>query len=127
MNLPKLTIFIFYKTKDNTYRGFCSPYDVTYESESKEETEAELKKLVALYEEGLKKYNFPKHLSVKQLSNLEDKRVFNIALEQILDDFKHKMLKKYHEYQASKKREEIKLNHISGTASYSPPQNAYPN
>lgn len=66
-----------YKTPDGTWRGFVTPYDVTYEAKTRKRVEEVLPKLTKLYEEGLKKYNYPRHLTVVPLSDKDDIEEFN--------------------------------------------------
>jgi len=66
-----------YQTKKGLWRGFVTPYDVTYEDKTREKVEGVLPKLVKLYEEGLKKYNNPPHLAVVSLTDDEDIAEFN--------------------------------------------------
>ena len=66
-----------YQTKEGLWRGFVTPYDVTYEDKTKEKVEEVLPKLAKLYEEGLKKYNNPAHLAVVSLTDEEDILEFN--------------------------------------------------
>lgn len=65
-----------YKTAEGLWRGFVAPYDVTYEAKTKKKVEEILPKLVALYEEGLEKYKYPKHLTSVALSDKEDRNEF---------------------------------------------------
>lgn len=73
---PKILILVVYKTKNRTWRGLCSPLDVTCEAYSKKVAMRRLERLVELYKEGLKKYNYPKHLSIRSLSDKEDQMIF---------------------------------------------------
>jgi len=77
----KLIILVVYKTKEGNWRGFCSPYDVTCETKNKGVAINRLEKLVKLYEEGLEKYGYPRHLSLRYLSDGDDKKVFKIVKE----------------------------------------------
>lgn len=67
-----------YKTKTGKWRGFFVPYDVSFEAKTRKEVEEVLPKMVALYEEGLKKYNNPIHLSAVPLSDPEDSEEFSL-------------------------------------------------
>lgn len=104
---PKMVFYIVYKTKNGNWRGFCSPYDVTTEAYTSEEAKKQLEDQVKLYEEGLKKYSYPEHLAIKELSDKEDQVVFKIALKEVFSDLKKKLSGKYLEFQARKEREEI--------------------
>jgi hypothetical protein len=80
----KFILYVVYKNQENEWRGFCCPYDVSCVAETKEKTFIKLKKMVSLYQEGLKKYNYPKHLSIKELSNKEDKKIFELVKKEII-------------------------------------------
>lgn len=73
---PKLVVLVVYESKDNHWRGFCVPYDVSCNAKSKIDAINKLEKLVKLYEEGLGKYNYPQHLSIRKLTDQEDSLVF---------------------------------------------------
>lgn len=96
---PKIIILVSYKTQQGNWRGFCSPYDVSCNAFTKNAALESLKKLVSLYEEGLKQYGYPRHLTIKALSNSEDEKVFKKALEIIADIEKEKLMKSYYKYQ----------------------------
>lgn len=102
---PKIIIFVIYETRDGTWRGFCSPYDVSCNASTKEAAIETLKKLVSLYEEGLKKYGYPAHLTIKPLSDPEDEKIFKKALKIIANMEKEKLVKSYYEYQEQNKFE----------------------
>ncbi|MEK7081255.1 MAG: hypothetical protein AAB902_02620 [Patescibacteria group bacterium] len=68
---------VVYKSKNGSYRGFVQPYDITYEDDTSEKVLSALKDMTIEYEEGLKKYNNPSHLSVVPLSDEEDKEKWN--------------------------------------------------
>ena len=118
---PKLVLSVVYKSKNGLFRGFCSPYDVTCESATAKEAMAKLDSLVDLYEDGLKKYKFPRHLSIKDLTNDEDKKVFSIALNVVSKELKKKVRNSYLNYQLENKKEEIKLPRRLGTVNYFQP------
>ena len=65
-----------YKTKNGTWRGFVTPYDITFEASTKKKVEEVLPEMVQLYEEGLKRYNNPQHLIAVPLSYEEDIKEF---------------------------------------------------
>lgn len=100
---PLIKIFVVYKTQDNTWRGFCSPYDVTYETVAKKEAMIKLEKLVKLYEKGLQKYNYPKHLSLRPLSEQEDQVVFEKVKRKIFYEIEQEFLQ-FLQFQAERKR-----------------------
>ena len=64
-----------------------------------------LERLVKLYEEGLKKYDYPKHLSLRSLSERDDKKIFNIVIEKIGNEIKQKVTKSFLEFQTEKGKE----------------------
>jgi len=70
-------ISVVYKSKNGLYRGFVQPYDITYEGETQEQVLSVLKDMTSLYEEGLKKYNSPEHLTTVPLSDDEDREKLN--------------------------------------------------
>jgi len=72
-NVDCTAVSVVYKSKNGLYRGFVQPYDITYEGETKEQVLAVLKDMIVQYEEGLKRYNFPSHLSSVSLSDEEDR------------------------------------------------------
>ncbi len=72
-------IEIFYTSKDGNWRGFCYPYDLTCNAKTKEKAQEKLTNLVQTYEEILSKYNSPRHLVEKGLTDVEDKKVFKAA------------------------------------------------
>jgi hypothetical protein len=106
---PNIVILVIYKTSEGDWRGFCSPYDVSCNGSTKKGTLESLKKLVSLYEEGLKKYEYPRHLSIKTLSDPEDERIFNKALEIIAEIETRKLTKSYYEYQEQEFDHAIKI------------------
>lgn len=106
---PKLVILVVYKTNEGHWRGFCSPYDVSCDRLTKKGVLESLKESVSLYEEGLKKYNYPRQLSIKQLSNPQDKAVFKMALKIIAEKEKESLLNNYYKYQ------EEELNYIKNS------------
>lgn len=65
-----------YKTKEGLWRGFATPYDVSYEAKTKKKVEEVLPKLVELYEDGLAKYKNPQHLMIVPISDEEDRNEF---------------------------------------------------
>ena len=72
---PKVSLF--YKTEDGLWRGFMTPYDVSFEAKTRKKVEEVLPKLVKLYEEGLQKYKNPPHLMTVPLSDKEDIKIFD--------------------------------------------------
>lgn len=118
---PKLVIYVIYRSKNGYWRGFCSPYDVSTEAKTSEEAKIQLEKQVDLYVEGLKKYNYPEHLSIKALSDKEDQVIFSKALKGVSSDIKKKLFDKYLEFQARKEREEVQIKGNSLSINYFQP------
>ena len=77
-----------YKSENGLWRGFMTPYDVSFEAKTKKKVEEILPKLVELYEEGLKKYDYPEHLKHVPISNEEDALVFDKYLAEYLQTMK---------------------------------------
>lgn len=69
-------IGVVYKSKNGNWRGFCYPYDVTCNADTKEEAMEALNGLVETYEESLERHNNPRHLIEKRLTDREDQMVF---------------------------------------------------
>lgn len=93
---PNIIVNVVYKTKEGFWRGFCSPFDVTCEANTQKKAITQLEESVKLYLDGLKKYNFPKHLSIKPLSSPKDKKIFDEVIVEIMEH-------KYEEYQQSER------------------------
>jgi len=71
-------VYVVYKKKSgSTWRGFCVPYDVTCVADSANDAKKKLESLVKLYEKGLEKYKYPRHLVFKKLSEKDDRSVFS--------------------------------------------------
>lgn len=96
---PKIVILVIYKINDGHWRGFCSPYDVFCNGTTKKGVLESLKELVTLYEEGLEQYDYPRHLSIKPLSNPEDEKVLKKAIRHIAEAEKKELTKDYYRYQ----------------------------
>ncbi len=83
------SILVTYKLKTGQWRGFVFPYDITTEAETKKQAQNALEEMVEVYEEGLKKYDYPDHLKKKALSDSEDKDVFNhLAFQALINQGK---------------------------------------
>lgn len=111
--VPNLIIMVVYRSDNGAWRGFCSPYNVTCEAETKEKAIQNLKDSVDIYERGLEKYEYPKHLSVKKLSNQEDKEVFRQVVKFIAKDIQKRIENEYFKYQSSK-RKSFSMDKFSG-------------
>ncbi|MDP3013253.1 MAG: hypothetical protein Q8M92_03360 [Candidatus Subteraquimicrobiales bacterium] len=91
---PKLIVLVVYKSQaSKNWRGFCSPYDVSCEAKTAAEAKSKLTKLIKLYEEGLKKYGYPEHLTILPLSEKQDKVVLEKVMEKITLNIKKDFLK----------------------------------
>ena len=99
---PGLLILVAYHTKEGDWRAFCSPFDVSCNAPSAKEAMGRLEGLIDLYVEGLEKYNYPEHLSIKQISDSEDRAVFGKVKKQLADKIKKKIIEDYSEYQRNK-------------------------
>ncbi len=96
ITIPQLncsSISVVYKSKNGTYRGFVQPYDITYEADTQEKVLEVLKEMIIEYEEGLKKYEYPSHLSQVPLSDEEDKEKFNNISPHLLKNLLKKIYK----------------------------------
>ena len=104
--VPKFILSVVYQTKNKNWRGFCFPFDITCEAFDKETAMKKMDAMVDIYIEGLKKYNFPEHLSIKKLTNKDDRAVFKkiqpIIAKKVEEDLKN--------YQAEKGKIEIVSN-----------------
>lgn len=89
-------VMVVYKTQDG-WRGFCVPYDVSCNAKTQEEAKSRLEMLVKFYEEGLSKYNNPKSLILKELSDDQDRLLFNKIWPHISKNIESKM-KSYKNY-----------------------------
>lgn len=116
---PKILFYIVYKKKEGYWRGFCSPFDVVVEADTQKQALNLLEDAVALYWDGLKKYKFPKHLSIKPLSDPEDEKVFKKALVILSKKIAEKILKDYEDYQQSEKLK-YRTQGILGLCDYNP-------
>lgn len=82
----RFTLNVIYKTTNNGWRAFCFPFDISCEAKTKEEAYRIIRNLSALYNEGLKKYNYPDHLIFKKLSNSEDRRMLEIVRKELIKE-----------------------------------------
>lgn len=101
---PKLVVLVVYKSKQSHWRGFCTPYDVTCNAETREEAMARLEALVRLYEEGLEKYSYPKHLSIKPITHVEDRQVFRRVKEIVAADIQRSLTTRFNSFQTENVR-----------------------
>lgn len=114
---PKLVIIVVYKTTNNKWRGFCAPYDITCNTDSQEEAITAIENLTELYEEGLRKYNFPEHLSVKPLTNKSDREVFKFVIAQIAKDISQRMTERFLDYERSQSKKMFEFENATHRAS----------
>lgn len=118
-NIPKLVIKVIYKSKDGNWRGFCYPFDVSCTAKTSKEAKKILENLVDVYIDGLKKYNFPSHIAVKEISDKEDKKVFKKVLTLVIKDIGSKMKKDLEKFQLNTKTNAFQIDNIRGRALYS--------
>ena len=114
---PNLIVMVVYKTKDSTWRGFCSPYDVSLERETRAKAIKDLRDSVKLYEEGIKKYSYPRHLSLLELSNGQDRKVFDLIRRKVASVVEEEIREKFLEYQEPKE-EKVSLQNPTATGYY---------
>ncbi len=85
-------ILVVHKSKDGFWRGFCYPYDISCNASSQEDAKKQIEEMVETYEEVLKKYNNPIHLIKKELTEEEDRKVFDklwpVIVKQITEKLK---------------------------------------
>lgn len=79
-------IEVVYRSKSDDWRGFCVPFDIACTATTSHEAKVKLDELVSLYVEGLRKYNFPKHLVNKKITDSEDKKVFRLLWPKIQEE-----------------------------------------
>ena len=111
---PKILAFVVYKNGNNDYRAFCDPYDVSCKAKTKQEALRKLEKLVKLYDEGLKKYGYPKHLSIRRLSDSKDELVFEKVKKRIISDIE----RNFRRFQAEKQRETFRIKGVMNPSGY---------
>lgn len=110
---PQLVVLVVYKKKDGkTWRGFCAPFDVTCEAKSHKAAMTLLEELVECYMEGLKQYDYPEHLTIKELSNPEDKKAFIPILKDIAKMVQEMISKRFYLYVEEGAKIEIKKQNI---------------
>ncbi|MEK7187137.1 MAG: hypothetical protein AAB690_02470 [Patescibacteria group bacterium] len=79
-------VLVTYKSKNGTWRGFVHPYNITTEAESKNQALTALREMADIYEEGLKKHDYPSHLANKHLADEEDSQMFDrLAINSIIN------------------------------------------
>lgn len=122
---PKLVILAVYKSKESFWRGFCAPYDVTCNASTKEQAMKQIEELVELYEDGLKQYDYPKHLSIKPLTDPEDQRVFQAIIELISEQISEHIRERFLDYQKESSRNPFMVkNAFPSSGYYYEPQRA---
>ena len=118
--VPKIIIEAVYKSKDGTWRGFCSPFDISCTADSQEKAMKKIDELVEVYMDGLKKYGYPMNLTIKELSDEEDKIVFEQVLEYVTNDITLKMKEDLKKFQLERDANPFKLrNKIKAIGTYS--------
>ncbi len=117
---PKMVIGVIYKSKDKTWRGFCVPFDISCTANTAKETISKLDELVEIYMDGLHKYGYPPHLTVKEISDEEDKKVFEKVLDHIVKDVANKMKKDFEKFQLERETSSFRIGgNIKVRGSYS--------
>ena len=105
---------VVYKSKNESWRGFCSPYGIDVQTSSAEEAKEAITNLVKTYEEVLKKYDYPSHLIKNDLSDLEDEKILKLIWPKIVAKIseevkKNKSLNDYQKF-LSKSTEASEMN-----------------
>jgi len=120
---PKLVILAVYQKKSaKEWKGFCYPYDITCYASTQEKAIKKLEKLVKLYEEGLKEYHYPEHLTLKGLSDKEDLKVFSHIKKIIAQKIKEEIEQNISEYQKIGKSSFQLKNNLPATGYFYQPQ-----
>ena len=117
---PNLVIKVVYSVNKDLWRGFCFPFDVTCEAETKGKAEKILEDSVSVYVEGLERHGYPDHLSLRSLSDPRDRGAFAIVNKIVVEDIKRRMLSNALKYQRRNKGIKLSLSNPRGTADYSP-------
>ena len=81
-------ILAVYKSNEGYWKGFAFPYDVMTQANTKASALKQLRSLVKVYTDELKKYNFPAHLVHVPLTDLEDREVFTRVVADKIDQKK---------------------------------------
>ncbi|MFA5368582.1 MAG: hypothetical protein WC303_01075 [Candidatus Paceibacterota bacterium] len=84
---------VIYKNPDGSWRAFCYPFDISCEAVTKEKAMEKLEKLINLYIEGLKKYNYPEHLIKKELSYEQDKKMLIVVKKELVKELQKRLKK----------------------------------
>lgn len=125
---PKMIIEAVYKSKDGTWRGFCAPFDISCTEETAEKTMKALDELVELYIDGLKKYGYPADLTVKEVSDEEDREVLKKVIDYVIVDLAKKMKKNFEKFQRERKINSFKITDsikAQGNYQFLPINNSY--
>lgn len=87
------SVMIVYQTDEETWRGFVVPFDITFESDSKEEVISVLKNMINSYVEGLHEYKNPTHLEIVPLSYEEDLKKWSSVSQELSVNLMNKISK----------------------------------
>lgn len=124
MHLMKIipVIAVVYKSRDGNWRGFCYPYDLTCNADTKESAKKFIEDLIDVYEKNLERYNNPLHLIDKKLSESEDQAVLKRIWPRVSRQIAHHSQKahspaQYFSYLSSNK--ELKTGPNESVVSYS--------
>ena len=102
---PKLVVMVAYKKKNKGgWRAFCAPYDISCNAKTFKEVQTLIESLVRLYEEGLREYGYPKHLTIKSLSYAQDRKIFKSVLEKVGADISKTLISKFNAYQTTSEK-----------------------
>ncbi|MBI2617867.1 hypothetical protein HYW58_00190 [Candidatus Kaiserbacteria bacterium] len=120
---PNLVVLAVYKSHINKgmWKGFCAPYGVTTQATTCEEAKTHLEELVELYEEGLKKYNYPKHLVFQELQDVEDNKVLKLVWKEVTRTLGQKMKEERNFIEFTKQSNEGSLKLDGGIVSFYQP------
>jgi len=87
------SFMVIYQTDDATWRGFVVPFDITYESESKETVQTVLNDMIHSYVEALRQYDNPGHLAKVPLSDEQDNKKWSRISLEVLNQLKNNIPK----------------------------------
>lgn len=115
-----MIIGVVYKSKDGTWRGFCSPFDISCTAKTANGAMKKMDVLMKVYIEGLHKYGYPSRLAVKEISDEEDRKVFEKVLKYVIKDMATKMRKDFDKFQLETKTNSFRItDNIKAMGKYS--------
>ncbi len=89
-SLDYSSVMVVYQVDKDTWRGFVLPFDITFESGTRDEVVTVLRDMTSSYVEGLREYKSPEHLANVPLSYEPDLHKF----QDISGDLMNKLLNK---------------------------------